>query len=139
MFEIYWPLALWQSDQSLKGYVISQSMVRPFQLCRTESLFRFVLDICIALYQNEDRYSCLTHISLTEEFKLRQQHIRKGWEKPLRKYVKLLQGAGYSFWDRLRKFLHKFTWIVLSVHKLNKVVKYQAKLWLIWKKITMIS
>ena len=24
--------------------------------------------------------------------------------------------TGYSFWDRLRNFLHKFTWIFLSVH-----------------------
>ena len=31
--------------------------------------------------------------------------------------------TGYSFWDRLRK-LHKFTWIVLSVHKLNKLGKF---------------
>ena len=28
---------------------------------------------------------------------------------------------GYSFWDRLPNLLHKFTWIVLSVHKLNKL------------------
>ena len=30
--------------------------------------------------------------------------------------------TGYSFWDRLRNFFHKFTWIVLSVHKLNNWV-----------------
>ena len=29
--------------------------------------------------------------------------------------------TGYSFWDRMRNSLHKFTWIVLSVHKLNKL------------------
>ena len=29
--------------------------------------------------------------------------------------------TGYSFWDRLRNFLNKLTWIVLSVHKLNKL------------------
>ena len=33
--------------------------------------------------------------------------------------------TGYSFWDQLRNFLHKSTWIVLSVHKLNK----QGKFW----------
>ena len=38
--------------------------------------------------------------------------------------------TGYSFWDRLRNFLHKFTWIV---HK------YHVKLWQIWKKFTMVS
>ena len=32
--------------------------------------------------------------------------------------------TGYSFWDRLRNFLHKFTWIVLSVNKLNKLGKF---------------
>ena len=32
--------------------------------------------------------------------------------------------AGYSFWDRLRNFLQKFTWIFLSVHKLNKLGKF---------------
>ena len=32
--------------------------------------------------------------------------------------------TGYSFWDRLRNFLHKFIWIVLSVHKLNKLGKF---------------
>ena len=32
--------------------------------------------------------------------------------------------TGYSFWDRLRNFLHIFTWIVLSVHKLNKLGKF---------------
>ena len=29
-----------------------------------------------------------------------------------------LSFTGYSFWDRLRNSLHKFTWIVLSDHKL---------------------
>ena len=32
--------------------------------------------------------------------------------------------TGYSFWDWLCNFLHKFTWIVLSVHKLNKLGKF---------------
>ena len=32
--------------------------------------------------------------------------------------------TGYSFWDRLCHFLHKFTWIVLSVYKLNKRDKF---------------
>ena len=32
--------------------------------------------------------------------------------------------TGYTFWDRLRNFLHKFTWIVLSVHKFNKLDKF---------------
>ena len=32
--------------------------------------------------------------------------------------------TGYSFWYRLRNFLHKFTWIVLSVHKLKKLGKF---------------
>ena len=32
--------------------------------------------------------------------------------------------TGYSFWDRLRSFLHKFTRIVLSVHNLNKPGKF---------------
>ena len=32
--------------------------------------------------------------------------------------------TGYSFWNRLRNFLHKFTWIVLSVHKLKKLCKF---------------
>ena len=32
--------------------------------------------------------------------------------------------TGYSSWDWLRDFIHKFTWIVLSVHKLNKLGKF---------------
>ena len=32
--------------------------------------------------------------------------------------------TGYSFWDWWCNFLHKFTWIVLSVHKLNKLGKF---------------
>ena len=32
--------------------------------------------------------------------------------------------TGYSFWDRLRIYLQKFTWIVLSAHKLNKLGKF---------------
>ena len=36
----------------------------------------------------------------------------------------------YSFWDQLRKFLHKFTWIVLSVHKLNKLGKFMDNCWI---------
>ena len=32
--------------------------------------------------------------------------------------------TGYSFWDRLRNFLLKFTWIVLSVHKFDKLGKF---------------
>ena len=32
--------------------------------------------------------------------------------------------TGYSFWDQLCNFLHKFTRIVLSVHKLNKPGKF---------------
>ena len=41
-------------------------------------------------------------------------------------YLKLAisLSTGYSFWDRLRNFLLKFTWIVLSVHKLNKLGKF---------------
>ena len=34
------------------------------------------------------------------------------------------QHTGYSFWDRFLDFLHKFRWIVLSVHKLNKLGKF---------------
>ena len=33
-------------------------------------------------------------------------------------------GTGDSFWDPLRNFLHKFTRIVLSVYKLNKLGKF---------------
>ena len=32
--------------------------------------------------------------------------------------------TGHSFWDRLRSCLHAFTWIVLSVHTLNKMGKF---------------
>ena len=31
---------------------------------------------------------------------------------------------GYSFWNRLRNFWHKFTSIILSVQKLNKLGKF---------------
>ena len=59
------------------------------------------------------------------------------------RYMK--SSTGYSFWDWLLNFLHKFTWIVLSVHKLNKLGKFWAiaenhvKLWLTWKKLATIS
>ena len=33
------------------------------------------------------------------------------------------KSTGYSFWDRLRNFSHKFTWIVLPVNKFNKLGK----------------
>ena len=39
-------------------------------------------------------------------------------------YVHMYLGTGYSFWDWLRNFLLKFTWIVLLVHKLNKLAKF---------------
>ena len=39
-------------------------------------------------------------------------------------YTSLAFFTGYSFWDWLRNFLHKFPWIVLSVHKLNKIWKF---------------
>ena len=32
--------------------------------------------------------------------------------------------TGYSFWDRLHNFLPKLTWIVLLVHKLNKLCRF---------------
>ena len=48
---------------------------------------------------------------------------RLKWMVPIW-YVAMILGTGYSFWDRLRNFLHKFSWIVLSVHKLNKLDKY---------------
>jgi len=35
-----------------------------------------------------------------------------------------LPNTGYSFWDRLHNFSNKFTWIVLSVQKLNKLGKF---------------
>ena len=38
--------------------------------------------------------------------------------------------TGYSFWDRLHNFLQKFTWIVLSVHKLNKLGKFMDNCWI---------
>ena len=40
------------------------------------------------------------------------------------KILKYIFFTGNSFWDRLCNFLHKFTWIVLSVHKLNKLGKF---------------
>ena len=52
--------------------------------------------------------------------------------------------TGYSFWDRFHNFLHRFTWIVLALHKLNKlgklwtIAEYHVKLWLIWKKFMTI-
>ena len=60
-----------------------------------------------------------------------------------RLFQKIQRGTGYSFRDRLCNFLHKFTWIVLSVHKTGyflvnfwTIAEYQVKLWLIWKKFT---
>ena len=55
-----------------------------------------------------------------------------------------------SFWDWLRNFLHKFTWIVLSVHKLNKLGKFwyiygqllnimSSYGWYVWEIFTTIS
>ena len=41
--------------------------------------------------------------------------------------------TGYSFWDRFRNFLHKFTWIVLSVHKFINWVnsgKFMGNCWI---------
>ena len=41
--------------------------------------------------------------------------------------------TGYSFWDRLRNFLHKFTRIELSVHKLTNWVnsgKFMDNCWI---------
>ena len=32
--------------------------------------------------------------------------------------------TGYYFWDLLRNFLHKYIWIILTVHKLNKLGKF---------------
>ena len=52
----------------------------------------------------------------------------KAWTKivpwPRVRYHELLIQIMYSFWDRFRNFLHKFTWIVLSVHNLNKLGKF---------------
>ena len=42
--------------------------------------------------------------------------------------------TGYYFWDRLRNYLHKSTWIVLSIHKLNKLGKF----WLIYGQLLNI-
>ena len=39
--------------------------------------------------------------------------------------------TGYSFWDWLCNFLHRFTWIVLSVHKLKKLCKF----WKIYRQL----
>ena len=49
-------------------------------------------------------------------------------------FLENLNFTGYSFWDRLRNFFHKFTRIVLSVHKLNKVGKF----WLIYGQLLNI-
>ena len=42
----------------------------------------------------------------------------------------ILEATGYSFWDRLRNFLHKFTLIVLD-NKLNKLDKF----WYIYEQL----
>ena len=42
--------------------------------------------------------------------------------------------TGYSFWDRLCNFLHKSTWLVLSVHNLNKLGKF----WQIYEQLLNI-
>ena len=44
-----------------------------------------------------------------------RKHLTKSSKKNL---------TGYSFLDWLRNFLHKFTWILLSLHKLNKLGKF---------------
>ena len=46
------------------------------------------------------------------------------WQKKRHNLSKSKLVTGYSFWDRLRNFWRKFTWIVLSVHKLNKLGKF---------------
>ena len=38
--------------------------------------------------------------------------------------------TGYSFWDWFRNFWLKFTWIVLPVHKLNKLGKFMDNCWI---------
>ena len=38
--------------------------------------------------------------------------------------------TGYSFWEWLRNFLLTFTWVVLSVHKLNKLGKFMDNCWI---------
>ena len=52
----------------------------------------------------------------------------KNWEGKSLFYVNsnviMGHGTGYSFWDPLLNSLHKFIWIVLSVHKLNKLGKF---------------
>ena len=52
----------------------------------------------------------------------------KAWTKivpwPRVRYHELLIQIMYSFWVRFRNFLHKFTWIVLSVHKSNILGKF---------------
>ena len=46
------------------------------------------------------------------------------WKLSLRYTYIIFTDTGYSFWEWLRNFWCKFTWIVLSVHKLNKLGKF---------------
>ena len=59
-----------------------------------------------------DMFSCFFHL------------VRRFWNQIFTWKVNNMYYTGYSFWDRLHNFLHKFTWVVLSVHKLNKLGKF---------------
>ena len=68
----------------------------------------------------------LSTFSIHETARWHQKNNRNGGIVPCYSFTHKIQiYTGYSFWDRLRNFLHKITLCnCLSVHKLNKLGKF---------------
>ena len=104
-----------QGDNLGKTYLISDQF---YQF--NENFLTMSLNI---LKTHSEKFRHLIHLAPANVLKiLRTTAVGKNIGNTT---VYRLGSTCYSFWDLLHIFLHKFTWIVLSVYKLNKL----GKLW----------
>ena len=110
-----------------KNEISSNPKSTEYQSCHLTSFFlKKVISVKKRLIWLAGNY--LFAVLLTRHEKYVLEHWT--WSKVVKQvcvynsFWKSLHITGYYFWDRLRNFLHKFTRIVLSVHKLNKLGKF---------------
>ena len=110
----YWSMSSSGNQQPIEALVNVENQ-------KSEASFFQILDMVFCIYfsidSNKSAIYLAGFIGWTRLFCI----VRFPW---FPWYIIGLVHTGYSFWDQLHNFLHKFTWIVLSVHKLNKLGKF---------------
>ena len=81
------------------------------------AVVRCLLHQCVPLHNKENPTFLLWHLVYSRKCSRHKVY-------PYSELSLCFFCTGYSFWDRLLSCFHRFTWIILSVRKLNKLGKF---------------